>query len=215
MAIGEEALVDQLNLTIEEEEASVDQTTPHQLQAPTDVRKAVFKAGLVLSLISIASILNPPITATVDITHSLLLCKMFHVMVCVSLAIGVLLILLSTSILHRIPRLIVVAKPLTDIGWALATITLGYGSSLVLMASSSPWFYHPLQEIHSLPTKITDGLNSVGNYRRNIDGTNHIIFSTFLIPFTDRIPTENYRRKCSVGNFPAICKCQLLGTIYR
>ena len=142
MATGEEALVGQLNLTIEEEEASVDQTATHQLQAPTDVRKAVFKAGLVLSrLISIGSILNPPITATVDITHSRLLCKMFHVMVCVSLAIGVLLILLSTSILHRIPRLIVVAKPLTDIGWALATITLGYGSSLVLMASSSPWFY--------------------------------------------------------------------------
>ena len=141
MATGEEALVDQLNLTIEEEEASVHQTAPHQLQAPTDVRKAVFKAGLVLSLISIGSILNPPITATVDITLSLLLCKMFHVMVCVSLSIGVLLILLSTSILHRIPRLIIVAKPLTEIGWALATITLGYGSSLVLMASSSPWFY--------------------------------------------------------------------------
>ena len=38
----------------------------------------------------------------------------------------------------------------------------------------------------------TDGLNSVGNYRRNIDGTKHIIFSTFLLPFTDRIPTKNY-----------------------
>ena len=50
-----------------------------------------------------------------------------------------------------------------------------------------------LQEIHSLPTKITDGLNSVGNYRRNIDGTKHIIFSTFLLPFTDKIPTENCR----------------------
>ena len=72
-----------------------------------------------------------------------------------------------------------------------------------------------LQEIHSLPTKITDGLNSVGNYRRNIDGTKHIIFSTFLLPFTDIIPTENYRRKCSVGNFRAICRRQLLGTIYR
>ena len=72
-----------------------------------------------------------------------------------------------------------------------------------------------LQEIHSLPTKITDGLNSVGNYRRNIDGTNHIIFSTFLLPFTDRIPAENYRRKCSVGNFRAVCRRQLLGTIYQ
>ena len=72
-----------------------------------------------------------------------------------------------------------------------------------------------LQEIHSLPTKITDGLNSVGNYRRNIDGTKHIIFYTFLPPFTDRIPKENYRRKCSVGNFCAICRRQLLGTIYR
>ena len=76
--------------------------------------------------------------------------------------------------------------------------------------------YHiALQEIHSLPTKITDRLNSVGNYRRNIDGTKYIIFSIFLLPFTDRIPTENYRRKCSVGNFPAICRRQLLGTIYR
>ena len=46
-----------------------------------------------------------------------------------------------------------------------------------------------LQEIHSLPTKITDGLNSVGNYQRNIDGTKHIIFSTCLLPFTDKIPT--------------------------
>ena len=72
-----------------------------------------------------------------------------------------------------------------------------------------------LQEIHNLPTKITDGLNSVGNYRRNIYGTKHIIFSTFLISFTDRIPIKNYRRKCSVGNFRAICRRQLLGTIYR
>ena len=72
-----------------------------------------------------------------------------------------------------------------------------------------------LQEIHSLPIKITDGLNYVGNYRRNIDGTKHIIFSTFLLPFTDIILTENYRRKCSVGNFRAICRRQLLGTIYR
>ena len=72
-----------------------------------------------------------------------------------------------------------------------------------------------LQEIHSLPTKITDGLNSVGNYRRNIGGTKHIIFSIFLLPLTDIILTENYRRKCSVGNFLAICRRQLLGTIYR
>ena len=72
-----------------------------------------------------------------------------------------------------------------------------------------------LQEIHSLPIKITDGLNYVGNYRRNIDGTKHIIFSTILLPFTDRIPTKNYRRKCSVGNFLAVCRRQLLGTIYR
>ena len=72
-----------------------------------------------------------------------------------------------------------------------------------------------LQEIHSLPTKITDGLNSVGNYRWNIDETKHIIFSTFLLPFTDRIPTENYRRKCSVSNFRVVCKRQLLGTNYR
>ena len=71
-----------------------------------------------------------------------------------------------------------------------------------------------LQEIHSLPTKITDGLNSVGNYQRNIDETKHIIFSTFLLPFTDRIPTKNYRWKCYVGNFRAVCRRQLLGTIY-
>ena len=72
-----------------------------------------------------------------------------------------------------------------------------------------------LQGIYSLPTKITDRLNSVGNYRRNIDGTKHIIFSTFLLSFTDRIPMENYRRKFSVGNFRAVCRRQLLGTIYR
>ena len=47
-----------------------------------------------------------------------------------------------------------------------------------------------LQEIHSLPTKIIDGLNSVGNYRRNIDGTRCIIFSTFLLPFTNGIPIK-------------------------
>ena len=57
-----------------------------------------------------------------------------------------------------------------------------------------------LQEIHSLSNKITDGLNSVGNYRQNIDGTRHIIFSTFFLPFTDEIPIKIYRRKCSVGN---------------
>ena len=61
-----------------------------------------------------------------------------------------------------------------------------------------------LQEIHSLPTKITDGLNFIGNYRRNIDGTKRIIFSTFLLPFTDIILIKNYRRKCSVGNFRAV-----------
>ena len=64
-------------------------------------------------------------------------------------------------------------------------------------------------------SQFIDGLNSVGNYRRNIDGTKHIIFSTFLLSCTDRIPTENYRRKFSVGNFRAVCKRQLLGTIYR
>ena len=42
-------------------------------------------------------------------------------------------------------------------------------------------YIYTLQEIHSLSTKITDGLNSVGNYRRNIDGIKHIIFSTFLL----------------------------------
>ena len=52
-----------------------------------------------------------------------------------------------------------------------------------------------LQEIHSLPKKITDGLNSVGNYRRNIDGTKHIIFSTFFLPFTDRIPIKQLPMK--------------------
>ena len=59
-----------------------------------------------------------------------------------------------------------------------------------------------LQEIHSLPTKITDGLNSVSNYRRNIDGTKYIIFSTFLLPFTDRIPTENYRQVPFTDSLP-------------
>ena len=73
----------------------------------------------------------------------------------------------------------------------------------------------PLQEIHSLPTKIIDGLNFVGNYRRNIDGTRHIVFSTFLLPFIDGIPINNYQQKCSVGNFPAVCRRQILGTIYR
>ena len=76
-------------------------------------------------------------------------------------------------------------------------------------------YNNTLQEIHSLPTKITDGLNSVGNYRRSIDGTKHIIFSTFLLLFTNRMPTKTYQWKCSVGNFRAICRRQLLGTIYR
>ena len=72
-----------------------------------------------------------------------------------------------------------------------------------------------LKEIISLPIKITDGLNSVGNYRRNIDKTKHIIFFTSLLPFIDEIPIKNYRRKCSVGNFRVVCRCQLLGTIYQ
>ena len=54
-----------------------------------------------------------------------------------------------------------------------------------------------LQEIHSLPTKITDGLNSVGNYRRNIDGTKHIIFPHFCY----HLPTE-YLRKITDGSVP-------------
>ena len=52
-----------------------------------------------------------------------------------------------------------------------------------------------LQEIHRLSTKIIDGLNSVGIYRRNIDGTKHIIFSTFLY----HLPTE-YLRKIIDGS---------------
>ena len=57
----------------------------------------------------------------------------------------------------------------------------------------------PLQEIQSLPTKITNGLNSVGNYQRNIEGTWRIIFSTFLLQFTDgipikKLPTEVFHR---------------------
>ena len=141
MATGEEPLVDQLNLTIEGPPPNI------AAQAPTGDQKAVFKAGLFITLISIGGILNHPITVTANATHIdkththlLLLSEMFHLMVWLSLAIGVLLILLSTIILHRIPTLLTIVKPLTQIGWALATITLGYGSSLVLMVSSSPWF---------------------------------------------------------------------------
>ena len=72
-----------------------------------------------------------------------------------------------------------------------------------------------LQEIHCLPTKLTNGLNFVGNYRRNINGTRRIIFFTFLLPFTDGIPIKNYRQKCSGGNFRAVCRRQILGTTYR
>ena len=53
---------------------------------------------------------------------------------------------------------------------------------------------------------ITDGISTEQSI---------LFFSTFLLPFTDRIPTKNYRRKCSVGNFRAIYRRQLLGTIYR
>ena len=143
MATGEQPLVDQINLTIEGQPPNI------AAQAPSGDQKAVFKAGLFITLISIGGILNHPITVTaiptathVDKTHThlLLLSEMFHVMVWLSLAIGVLLILLSTIILHRIPTLLTIVKPLTQIGWALATITLGYGSSLVLMVSSYPWF---------------------------------------------------------------------------
>ncbi|RVW36506.1 uncharacterized protein LOC104877521 [Vitis vinifera] len=116
MAAVEEPLVDQLNITVEE--PLVDQlnieahATPPQQLAPAQDQKAVFKAGLFTSLISIGGILYPPITAT---------------------------ILLST-VLHWLPGLTITAKSLTKIGWALLTIALGYGSSLVLMVSSSPWF---------------------------------------------------------------------------
>ena len=142
MAAVEELLVDQLNITVEE--PLVDQlnieahATPPQQLAPAQDQKAVFKAGLFTSLISIGGILYPPITATVNKTHSLL-SKTFHFMVFMSLAIGVLQILLST-VLHWLPGLTITAKSLTKIGWALLTIALGYGSSLVLMVSSSPWF---------------------------------------------------------------------------
>ena len=72
-----------------------------------------------------------------------------------------------------------------------------------------------LQEIHSLPTEITNGLNFIGNYRWNTNGTRHIIFSTFLLPFIDGIPIKTYRHKCYVCNFHTVCRRQLLGTIYR
>ena len=48
---------------------------------------------------------------------------------------------------------------------------------------------------------ITDGISTEQN----------ILFFTY---FSYHLPTK-YLRKCSVGNFRAICRCQLLGTIYR
>lgn len=141
MAAAEEPQIDQLNITVEEpsvDQPNIEAEAPPQQVAPAEVQKAVFKAGLLICLISIGGILNPPITATANKTNSLL-SKTFHFMVFMSLAIGVLQILLS-PILHRLPVLIIPAKRLTKIGWALLTVALGYGSSLVLMVSSSPWF---------------------------------------------------------------------------
>lgn len=137
MATSEESSVAQLNLTIEESSFGQPNIAA-QAPEPDDEEKAIFKTGLFISLISIGGILNPPIITTLNKTHNLLF-KLFHFTVWVCLAIGVWLILLST-ILNRVPKSIIVAKPLTEIGWGLATITLGYGSSLVLMVSSSPWF---------------------------------------------------------------------------
>lgn len=65
-----------------------------------------------------------PITATVS-KH---LSQTLHFLGFVSLAIGVLLMLL-TAILYGNPRLKNIAKSLIQIGWGLLSITLGYGSA--------------------------------------------------------------------------------------
>ena len=56
MATSGEPIVDHLDLTIEEEEE--EEPSVDQAEAPTDDRKAVFKGGLLMSLISIGGILN-------------------------------------------------------------------------------------------------------------------------------------------------------------
>ena len=73
----------------------------------------------------------PSITAPANQAHALL-SKAFLFLFYVSLAVGLVQILLS-MVLHRLPRLAFMAKMLPKIGCALVTIIFGSGSSLVLL----------------------------------------------------------------------------------
>lgn len=104
-------------------------------------QKAVFKGGILPILVTVSGTLNPLLisaAATAQEFHADILSDAFHLTTFVCLVIGVLQIMLST-VLHEVPGLISVAKRLTRLGFISVRITLGFGSSLVLLEASSAW----------------------------------------------------------------------------
>ena len=123
-------------LTSNQEEAHPLPITPEEVDP-----KAVFKAGLLPILVTVSGTLNPLLisaAATAQEFHADILSDAFHLTTFVCLVIGVLQILLST-VLHEVPGLLSVAKRLTRLGFISVRITLGFGSSLVMLEASSAW----------------------------------------------------------------------------
>ena len=123
-------------LTSNQEEAHLLPITPQEVDP-----KAVFKAGLLPILVTVSGTLNPLLisaAATAQEFHADILSDAFHLTTFVCLVIGVLQILLST-VLHEVPGLLSVAKRLTRLGFISVRITLGFGSSLVMLEASSAW----------------------------------------------------------------------------
>ncbi|KAK9273972.1 hypothetical protein L1049_018786 [Liquidambar formosana] len=140
----DEQLIDELSTTAEAHAPAQSSLSRAEYQ------KKLFKSGLLMIFVAIGAKKNPPLIATANVSHTLLSTALSFA-IYMNLAIGISQILVS-MVLHRVPTLIWAAKKLMEVRLVLLKITFAFGTSLLLMVSSAPWFVL----YHSKPQQFTN-----------------------------------------------------------
>lgn len=102
-------------------------------------QKVILRTGSLLIIFSVTGILNPPMTvSSVDRAH-VVLSIIFTFSMSMSLGIGILVLCMGFFIIPRFPTMTSTTTTLVNAGFLLMRVVLGFGTSLVVMAASTPW----------------------------------------------------------------------------
>lgn len=101
-------------------------------------QRTIVRTGSLLTILSVAGLLNPPITGSSITKVHKFLSAIFIFFMSMSLGTGILLLLVGFFVVPRFPTVISSVATLVNAGFVLLKVVLGFGTSLVLMAVSSP-----------------------------------------------------------------------------